>query len=150
MSPPGRPKGECRSAQHEGAAVSLPVSGLRYAAVGALGAAVHIALLVGAVEGLGLHPVAGSVLGFLGALAVSYRFNRHWTFRSDAALAGSLARYTAVSLLGLLLNTGLMVALMGWARWPYLPAQAVAAVLVPICNFLLNRHWSFALARRPA
>lgn len=63
------------------------------------------------VEGVGFNPIAGSVLGFLGALTVSYWLNAQWTF--DQA-----------------------------GMW-YLLGQFIAAIVVPLHNFLLNFYWTF-------
>lgn len=99
------------------------------------------------VEGLGGGIVAGSVLGFCAALAVSYGLNRHWTFGTARPGFGSAWRYGVVCLGGLLLNTTLVLALVRWLHWPYLLAQLCVIGIVPVSNFLFSRHWAFDAAR---
>lgn len=115
---------------------------VRYLVVGGLGTAVHLALLAFCVEALRLDPVFGAVIGFVGALLVSYGLNRHWTFRLHGT--GRPWRYAVVSLGGLMLNTALMYTLVKRFGWPYLPAQLSVVLIVPLSNFLLNRYWAFA------
>jgi putative flippase GtrA len=115
----------------------------RYVVAGGLGTAAHLGVLVLCVERLGAGVVAGSVAGFCAALAVCYLFNRAWTFRDGRRQAGRFWRYALVCLSGLVINTGLMLALVDGLHWPYLPAQLSVIFIVPISNFLLSRNWAF-------
>jgi putative flippase GtrA len=45
---------------------------------------------------------------------------------------------------GLLLNTGMVYAMVEYLHWWYLTAQISVIFVVPISNFLLNRYWAFA------
>jgi putative flippase GtrA len=116
---------------------------LRYAVAGGLGTAAHLGVLVLCVEVLGTGIVAGSVAGFCAALAVSYMLNRLWTFRGSRRESGRFWRYALVCVSGLVINTGLMVALVEWLQWPYLLAQLSVIFVVPVSNFVLSRHWAF-------
>ena len=117
---------------------------LRYAIVGLLGAAVHISTLSILVEWLHLDPIASSVMGFLVALTLSYWLNAQWSFEhSQQPHRKAILRYTLVSVMGLCLNTLIMFCLVnGLGMW-YLFGQAIATLIVPIHNFLLNFYWTF-------
>ncbi|MBA4381361.1 MAG: GtrA family protein [Sideroxydans sp.] len=116
---------------------------VRFAVVGVVATVTHVAVLVVGVEWLGLHPVVASTLGFLAAVTDSYLLNRSWTFKSDVAHSQTLWRFVVVSLFGLGLNTVMMTSLVGYFHWWYLWAQVATLLIVPVSNYLLNRHWTF-------
>lgn len=116
----------------------------RYIVTGGLGTVTHLAVLALCVEWLGFDAVLGAVAGFLSALSVSYVLNHYWTFQSRRSHLSSLCRYVAVSCTGLILNTGMMYALVSFLHWWYFAAQLSVILVVPITNFLLNRFWTFA------
>jgi putative flippase GtrA len=116
---------------------------VRYLMVGGLGTVTHLAILAFCVEVLGWSAIAGTIAGFLGALSVSYWLNHRWVFESNSPHANSLWRYVVVSLSGLVLNSGMMSALVHYLHWWYFTAQLSVIFIVPITNFILNRYWTF-------
>ncbi|ANE45512.1 hypothetical protein SY83_03370 [Paenibacillus swuensis] len=124
----------------------LRSSVVKYAVVGVLGTTLHFGLLLALVEWAGMHPVAGSVTGFIAVLIVSYLLNRHWTFgelNNGEARRGVFIRYGIVSGFGLLLNTVIMTATVSWLHLPYLIGQILVTLIIPIHNYLFNRYWTF-------
>jgi len=120
---------------------------LRYAIVGVLGTAIHFGVLAALVEFGGVEPVLASAAGFIVTLIVSYVLNHRWTFASPARHRTAFARYTAVSVLGLGLNSLIMyLAVHVFGLW-YILAQALVVMVVPAVNYLLNRSWTFKSAR---
>jgi len=119
----------------------------RYGVVGVLGTGLHFGTLALLVEIFGLHPVASSVAGFVVSLAVSYVLNKNWTFGQKHAKAqgGQMAKYAAVSALGLLLNAAIMTATVEWLRWHYVWGQCAVIFVVPATNYALNRWWTFRI-----
>ena len=119
---------------------------LRYAIVGLLGAAVHISILNILVEWAHWDPIVSSVAGFLVVLTLSYWLNVKWSFEhSEQSHRKAIFRYTLVSIMGLGLNTLIMFCLVnGLGIW-YLLGQAIATLIVPIHNFLLNFYWTFKI-----
>lgn len=119
---------------------------LRYAIVGVLGTAIHFGVLAALVELGGVEPVLASAAGFIVTLIVSYVLNHRWTFASPARHRTAFARYTAVSLLGLALNSLIMyLSVHVFGLW-YIAGQALVVAAVPALNFVLNRSWSFRRA----
>lgn len=116
----------------------------RYIIVGGLGTAAHLAVLTLSVEWLQLDVIRASIAGFLAALSVSYALNHHWTFNSQRSPLSSFWRYFVVSVSGLVLNTGMVYAMVEYLHWWYLTAQISVILVVPTSNFLLNRYWAFA------
>jgi putative flippase GtrA len=65
--------------------------------------------LTGIYGGIRLAPM--NVLGVLLALTNSYLLNKHWTFKAPVQLGRRVGRFMLVSLIGVSLNTALVVAL---------------------------------------
>lgn len=116
----------------------------RYLIIGALGTGVHLGILALCVEWLNIGATTGAVAGFIGALLVSYILNHRWAFDSSRPHRSSLWRYALVSVSGLVLNTTMVNALVNYMQWWYLTAQLSVIWIVPICNFILNRYWTFS------
>lgn len=116
---------------------------LKYGVVGVLGTLVHIGLLAFMVETFDLNPIAGSIIGFVGALLSSYFLNYYWTFSSTDAHLSSFLRYFLVSLTGLGLNTILMYGTVSILGWWYIYGQLTVVLVVPVTNYALNRFWTF-------
>jgi putative flippase GtrA len=116
----------------------------RYAVVGLLGAVSHLSVLGILVERCGVDPIVGSIAGFLVALGLSYWLNALWTFdASPQPHRQAIVRYTCVSVMGLCLNTFIMFCFVHlFGQW-YVLGQAIAAIVVPFHNFLLNYYWTF-------
>jgi putative flippase GtrA len=116
----------------------------RYLVVGTVGAGAHLSTLSLLVEQFGVQPIAASMAGFLVALILSYWLNAFWSFDQVAQQhRQAIVRYTAVSVMGLCLNTFIMFSLVNWFGLWYFLAQMIAAVVVPLHNFLLNFYWTF-------
>ena len=122
---------------------ALAGKGWKYGIVGVLGTALPFAALVALVELSGVHPVPASVAGFVLVLVVSFLLNRSWTFAVRDAGSTAFVKYAAVSVTGLLLNTGIMYAAVELLHWKYWIGQLLVVLVVPPCNFLLNALWTF-------
>jgi dolichol-phosphate mannosyltransferase len=117
---------------------------IRFAAVGASGYVVNLAVFTAAVHGAGLGYVAAAVMAFVVALANNFFWNRRWTFRAHDGHAGfQAARFVVVSLGAFGFNLLLLFALVEFAGVAEVPAQAVAIVAATPLNFLGNKLWSF-------
>jgi len=125
----------------------------KFALVGAAGAVIDFAVFNLLRVGLDAPLVAANILSVCCAIASNFYWNRRWTFAeaSGRAVTLPLTRFVTVSLIGLALNTGLLVLgvrlLPAWLTEPWRAnvAKAVAIGLVLIWNYLLNRHWTFRL-----
>lgn len=123
----------------------------RFAAVGASGAVLDFALLNLLHGGLRWPLAAANVVSVSCAIANNFYWNRRWTFvgASSARPTPQFLRFAAVSLVGLLLNTAILVALTQALAerlprpWDYNGAKAVAVLVVLGWNYLANRAWTF-------
>ena len=117
---------------------------LKYATAGALATAAHFSCLIALVELGGLRPTIATALGFCAAIAVNYNLQYHWTFQASGTHGVVFVRYLAVTAVMLVLNTVLLSIGYEWIGWHYIPAQAVATLLVFGCNYSINRSYTFA------
>lgn len=129
--------------------MTLLLQVLKFGSVGLAATLTHVSLFIFAVEMFGLAPLTANVTAFSIAVLVSFTGHFHWTFRplSDEdrrEWTSALARFVAVALFGLALNSLVVYATVDLLRMPYLVAAALMASLVPVFLFLLSRFWAFA------
>ena len=117
---------------------------LRYAVVGIIGTLTHVSLVVLLVELANISPTLSTALGFIVVLIISYFLNRFWTFekQNDRHLIDFI-KYTLVSLFGLGLNVGIIFTTVEVLHWWYVYGLALVTLVIPVCNFLLNKYWVF-------
>lgn len=111
---------------------------LRFAAVGGSNTALSVSTYVLA-QGAGVPYLAAGALAFALGAANGFVLNRRWTFRAR----GSVARYVAVQVGGLLLTTGLLRLFVEVAGMGSYAAYLLAIPLVTVTTFAANRTWTF-------
>lgn len=114
-----------------------------FSGIGALATILQYAILGLLVELANVNPVLSSALGYSLSALFNYYCNYHFTFRSVVTHRQALPRFFAISLSGLLLNTGFMVLFNHTAKWHYMLSQMAATMLVLLWNFLGNLLFSF-------
>src|SRR5207248_9141096 len=116
----------------------------KFAAVGATGYVVNLAVYTALLRGAGWHYIYAATVSFLVAVSNNYLWNRLWTFRDQRGHVGFQGlRFFAVALLAYGANLGILSALIAFGM-NKVAAQAVAIVLVTPLNFIGNKLWSFA------
>jgi putative flippase GtrA len=116
---------------------------LRYAGAGAVGTALHYAILIGLVQQARLDAVLASTAGAVAGALVNYALNYRYTFASGRAHREALPRFAVVAALGVALNAVVMAAVLAIAGPHYLVAQVVATATVLAVGYLANRTWTF-------
>lgn len=116
---------------------------LKFAAGGAVGTALHYAVLVLWVEAAGGPVVPGTLAGFCAGALANYLIARRYVFASDRPHRSAAPRFALVAAVGATLNTAIVAFLYG-AGAHYLAAQVAATGIVLAFNFLANRHWTFS------
>lgn len=116
---------------------------LRYAGAGAVGTAIHYALLIGLVQLAGLGAVVASSIGAVAGALVNYRLNHRFTFRSDKAHGHALPRFAFVAVASIALNAMVLAGLLAYVTPNYLVAQVIATLVVMIAGYTANRAWTF-------
>jgi putative flippase GtrA len=115
----------------------------RYAGAGAVGTAVHYAVLIALVQGAGAAAVAASTAGSAVGAFVNYALNHRFTFASRRAHRTALPRFLGIAAAGILLNAAVMAAVLAAPSVHYLVAQVVATGAVLVAGYLANRRWTF-------
>jgi dolichol-phosphate mannosyltransferase len=117
---------------------------VRFAAVGASGYVVNLAIFAGAVHVAGIDYKIAAVLAFLVSVTSNFWLNRHWTFDARAGHAGfQAARFLTVSVLAFLFSYGVLLVLVEVGGLPKVLAQALAIVAATPLSFLGQKLWSF-------
>ncbi|HEX4719098.1 MAG TPA: GtrA family protein [Thermoleophilaceae bacterium] len=120
---------------------------MRFAAVGAAGYAVNLAVYSLA---LGAHVGyrAAATVAFVVALVNNFAWNRLWTFRDvNGHLGGQALRFVVVSVGAFVVSLGVLSVLVRDAGVAKVLAQAIAIVAVTPVSFLANKLWSFGTSR---
>jgi putative flippase GtrA len=120
----------------------------KFAAVGASGYIVNLAVYTALLRGAGWHYVPAATCSFLVAVTNNYVWNRLWTFHNQRGhVAWQGLRFLVVAVIAYAANLALLSGLIGLGVDKVL-AQAIAVVLVTPLNFIGNKLWSFRIARR--
>jgi dolichol-phosphate mannosyltransferase len=116
---------------------------VRFAAVGASGYVVNLAVFAACVHLLAIDYRISSVIAFLISVANNFWWNRHWTFdaKQDHPVDQG-ARFFAVSVLAFGFTYVVLVALVSGAGLPKVVAQAIAIVAGTPLSFLGQKLWS--------
>ncbi|MBN1138742.1 MAG: GtrA family protein [Anaerolineae bacterium] len=141
---------------------------VKFAIVGIIGGVVDFTILnimkliferVGLGVGLGgpLNPhqvqsIAANTISFSAAVVSNFTWNRLWTFPEsrERPIGGQLARYAVVNVLGLGINTALLVVMDRYVFQNFFSvrlsmnlAKAFAIGVVLFWNFGVNRIWTY-------
>lgn len=115
---------------------------LRYTLVGAIGTAVHYALLAWCVEAGGWPAWLASGFGAVVGAQVAYVGNRRFTFAFGGEVGASWLKFQLTAGLGAL--QGMLIVGGGVSLgWHYFAAQAVATLASLLLTFTINRTWTF-------
>lgn len=117
---------------------------LRFAAVGASGYVVNLAVFAASVHLIGIDYRLGSVLAFVVSVVNNFWLNRHWTFSAKEDhpfLQG--AKFFAVSLVAFGFTYVILVALVNGTGMIKVVAQAIAVAASMPLSFIGQKLWSF-------
>jgi putative flippase GtrA len=118
---------------------------VRFAAVGASGYVVNLAVFTVCVHALSLDYRLAAFFAFLVAVTNNFVWNRHWTFDAREGHAGhQSAKFFVVSVAAFIFNLIALQLLVESAGLAEVPAQAIAIVLATPVSFAGNKLWSFA------
>jgi dolichol-phosphate mannosyltransferase len=117
---------------------------MRFAAVGAIGYALNLAVFAACVHGLAIDYRLAFVLAFVISVVNNFWWNRHWTF--DAKHEHPIfqgTRFLAVSVLSQAFAYAMLVALVNGPGLAKVVAQAVAVATATPLSFVGQKLWSF-------
>ena len=90
----------------------------------------------------GMNYLFASALGYVSGIAVSFTINKLVVFRDSAAQSGQFLRYTAIYLVALVAQLGLLELGVRLGLDPLI-ANAIALVIVVVGNFFVIRRLVF-------
>jgi putative flippase GtrA len=115
----------------------------RFSAVGTIATVAHIVVAVIVVAAAGANPTAGAMIGFVAAFMVSYFGHFRFTFAASGRYRDYLLKFAVSSLASFLLSTAAVWLATSILGIDYKPALITLAIIVPLCNYLVNRFWVF-------
>jgi putative flippase GtrA len=116
---------------------------MRYFISGGLAALIHFGTLILLIEKFTINPVIATTAGFCLAVVFNYTAQYYWTFKVSGSHQQFMLRYFGVTLITLMVNTGLFWLLNIPLQLPYLAAQIFATGIVFLLNFFINHHYTF-------
>ncbi len=118
---------------------------LKFGLVGFSGVFVNFGITYVCKEWLKLNKYLSNILGFIFAATTNYFLNRIWTFQSTNPQIGSeYAKYFAIALVGLGLDTLTVYLLNGKLKWNFYLSKIFAVGVSTLWNFFGNLLFTFA------
>lgn len=144
-------------AEHFGIREREAVRFFKFLIVGTVGFIVDFGLLTFLVEILGFIPVVANTISFSAAVVSNFTFNRYWTYPDSRSKRRriQLLQFGVVSMIGLMINNGILLLLQNpfelllrTAHAPaaisgYIPAKIIGTIVVLFWNFFINRYWTY-------
>ena len=118
---------------------------LKFGVVGLSGVFVNFGVTYVCKERLKWNKYLSNILGFVFAATTNYILNRFWTFQSSNPQIGmEYAKYFAISLVGLGLDTLTVYVLNGKLKWNFYLSKVFAVGVSTLWNFFGNLLFTFA------
>ncbi len=118
---------------------------LKFAVVGFSGFVVDFSLTYICKELLKIQKYVSNVIGFCVAATTNYFLNRWWTFQSgEENVPVEYLKFFGVSLVGLVINTSVLVLLHKKFGWNFYFSKICAIAVTMVWNFFGNYLFTFA------
>ena len=130
---------------------TLFTQAVKFGAVGLLNTALDLGIYFLLTRSLGVFaalPVAAKAFAYLASVLNSFVLNRSWTFNSSAQVGRALPVFTAASLIGLLVNAGVLNLAFNLLQAPEIFALGLATAASLAWNFCASRWLVFRPAVR--
>lgn len=115
---------------------------VKFAVVGVINNAIGYGTFV-ILSFAGVTALVAMTVSYLMGMGISFAGNRKWTFGHSGRWAPALWRFLAINVIGYGLNFGILTLFVVTWRFPQIPVQLFALVLVAGVTFLLMRLWAF-------
>ncbi|WP_316744881.1 GtrA family protein [Pedobacter antarcticus] len=117
---------------------------IRFGITGVSGLFIDFALTWFFKDELGINKFAANGIGFSAAVISNFLINRNWTFKGTRAKAApQFTAFLMVSVIGLLLNSGIIYLLDNILHVNFYLSKAIAIFLVFFWNFSANYFFVF-------
>lgn len=112
---------------------------IKFGITGVSGLTIDFALTWFFKDELDVNKFVANAIGFSAAVTSNYLINRNWTFKGNKSKAGpQFTAFVTVSLIGLLLNSGIIYVLDNVLQVNFYLSKAAAVFLVFFWNFSAN------------
>lgn len=128
--------------------MSLAVQISGFAVVGTIATGFQYGLMTVLIHVFKFDAVLASTLSYALSALLNYTLNRHYVFRSRVRHVESLLKFSAIVIVGLLLNSVMMHIAVHLFLFHWIVAQVLVTVLVMLSNFVLSKYWVFQTGRR--
>ena len=119
---------------------------VRFGLVGVVATIVHSAIFLGLATSCATNALIANLLAFSVAVCVSYFGHSCWTFRYVRESRSVFYRFAVTSLIGLALNSAVVLVVVEWCRQPEVYAVPFMVLLVPAVVFTISKKWVFPRA----
>jgi putative flippase GtrA len=103
-----------------------------------------LTLLLFFTEIIGIFYLASATMAFILGSSLNYSINKYWNFKkSKVKYLRGLLSFTIIGAIGLILTLSLMAFFVEFLNIHYLIARIIAAFLIVIWNFIMNRVFTF-------
>ena len=116
---------------------------LRHIIAGGIGVLIYSGLIAFCVEIIGLHPVSATIFSTIVVAFYTYIIQRKWVYNSNSSHFRAVPKFIIVSMIAMLLNSGVMFFVVEVFQWWYGLGIICATVVVPPTNFLLHYYWTY-------
>lgn len=116
---------------------------LRFAVVGSVVTGGYAIVAYSGIHWAGLNPQLANLIGCLAAIAVSYIGQKYFTFRSQQGHQFELPRFLLVCTLAVVASSASVATAIAIGL-DYRIGIVIAAVAIPLCNFVVLNLWVFA------
>ncbi len=128
----------------------------KFLVVGSIGFVVDFGTLTLLKEVFNFPTLVANTCSFSAAVVSNFTFNRYWTYPDsrNKKLTAQLGQFGLVNIVGLVINNTLLfllespfdslttsLGLLGGRG--YIPAKAIATIVVLFWNFFVNRYWTY-------
>ena len=117
---------------------------VKFCVVGLSGTIIDFGLTYIFKEKVRLNKYISNSIGFLSAATSNYILNRIWSFENhNPAIGEQYMLFMAISLLGLLINNGVIYLLTKKLHLNFYVAKVIATGVVTLWNFVMNYLFTF-------
>ena len=122
---------------------------MTFAAIGSASFALDVGMYAFITRALGLYYLLANAVSFAIAVVLNFMFNRRFTFQhGHQGGMRQFAQFASVAATGLALNTFFLWFLVTSAGLHDIVAKFLAAAIVFLWNFNIQRYWTFRLGKR--
>lgn len=120
----------------------------KFSIVGIIGTVAHYITLTLLVEYLTYDPVNSSAIGAIVGAVINYALNYHYTFTSANNHLAAFPKFSAIAMLGFIINIKIMQYMVESVHVHYLQSQILATFTVLLWNYFANTYWTFTERKR--